>query len=118
MQDTLWQWMLTKDEEYCQRIIRRYRMWRESVLSEEYLMNYIDEVAAYLGPAAERNFAVWGYSFTEYRPLDPDSRNPDSFAEAVEDLKAFIRDRGAWMDEYIETVQQYGHPSINKRYNH
>ena len=118
MQDTLWQWMLTKDEDYCQQIIDRYRMWRESFLSEDYLMNYIDETIAYLGPAVERNFEVWGYSFEDYRPLEPDSRNPDSFEDAVEQLKTFIRDRGSWMDEFIETVQQYGHPSVNKRYNH
>ena len=118
MQDTLWQWMLTKDEAYCQRIIYLYRMWRESFLGEEYLMNYIDEAIAYLGPAVERNFQVWGYSFEGYRPLDPDSRNPDSFEDAVEQLKTFIRDRGRLMDEFIETVQQYGHPSVNKRYNH
>ena len=59
MQDSLWQWMLTKDESYCQRIIDRYRMWRGSILSEEFLMDYIDEVIAYLGPAVERNFQVW-----------------------------------------------------------
>ena len=118
MQDTLWQWMLTKDEAYCQRIIDRYRMWRESFLGEEYLMNYIDEAIAYLGPAVERNFQVWGYSFEGYRPLDPDSRNPDSFEDAVEQLKTPIRDRGRRLDDFIETVQQYGHPSVNKRYNH
>ncbi len=118
MQDSTWQWMLTKDEEYCRRIIDRYRMWRESVLNEEYLLNYIDETLAYLGPAVERNFEVWGYTFEGYRPLSPDNRNPDSFEQAVEDLKAYIRNRGAWMDEYIETVRQYGHPSVNKRYNH
>lgn len=117
MQDTLWQWMLTKDEAYCQQIIDRYRMWRKSVLSEDYLMNYIDETIAYLGPAVERNFEVWGYAFEGYRPLEPDSRNPASFDDAVEDLKAFIQDRGRWMDEFIDTVQQYGHPSVNKRYH-
>ena len=118
MQGTLWQWMLTKDEEYCRKIINRYRHWRDSVLSEEYLMDYIDQVVAYLGPAVQRNFQRWGYSFEGFRPLLPDSRNPDSFADAVEDLKEFIRQRGAWMDEYIDVVQQYGHPSVNKRYNH
>ena len=118
IQDTVWQWMLTKDEAYCQRIIDRYRMWRKGVLSEEYLLNYIDETLDYLGPAVGRNFEVWGYTFEDYRPLSPDSRNPDSFEQAVEDLKSFIQNRGAWMDEYIETVRQYGHPSVNKRYNH
>ena len=117
MQDTLWQWMLCKDEAYCQRIIDRYRMWRESFLSEEYLMDYIDETIAYLGPAIDRNFAVWGYTFQQ-EWLAPAERNPESFEEAVEQLKGFLRERGAWMDEHIETVRQYGHPSVNKRYNH
>ena len=118
MQNTPWQKMLTRDEDYDQRIIDRYRMWRESFLGEEYLMNYIEETIAYLGPAVERNFEVWGYSFAEYTPLNPESRNPDSFESAVEHLKGHIRERGAWMDQYIEVVLQYGHPSAVKKYNH
>ena len=117
-QNTPWQKMLTRDEDYDRRIIQRYRMWRESFLSEAYLMDYIDAVAAYLGPAIDRNFDVWGYTFEEYLPLEPESRNPDSFEDAVEDMKDFIRERGAWMDRYIEVVQQYGHPSAVKKYNH
>ena len=118
MQNTPWQKMLTRDEDYDRRIIDRYRMWRGSVISEEYLMNYIDETIAYLGPAIQRNFEVWGDAFAEYLPLEPESRNPDSFEDAVEDLKGFLRERGEWMDEYIEVVQQYGHPSAVKKYNH
>ena len=117
-QNTPWQKMLTRDEDYDRRIIQRYRMWRESSLSEAYLMDYIDAVVAYLGPAIDRNFDVWGYTFEEYLPLEPESRNPDSFEDAVEDMKDFIRERGAWMDRYIEVVQQYGHPSAVKKYNH
>ena len=118
MQNTTWQKMLTRDEDYDQRIIDRYRMWREGILSDEYLLNYIDEIVAYLGPAIDRNFEVWGYSFAEYLPLQPVSRNPDTFEKAIQDLKDFIQKRGAWMDEYIEVVQQYGHPSVVKKYNH
>ena len=47
-------------------------MWRESFLSEAYLMDYIDESIAYLGPAIDRNFEVWGYTFEEYLPLEPE----------------------------------------------
>lgn len=117
MQNTLWQKMLTRDEAYDLKIMERYRMWRDSYLSDEYLMAYIDGVTAYLGDAVERNFQVWGYTFQEYRPLTPDSRNPDSFEKAVEQLKEHIRERGAWMDQYIEIVQQYGHPSAVKKYD-
>ena len=81
-------------------------------------MNYMDETIAYLGPTIQRNFEVWGDAFAEYLPLEPESRNPDSFEDAVEDLKGFLRERGEWMDEYIEVVQQYGHPSAVKKYNH
>ena len=41
-----------------------------------------------------------------------------SFEDAVDQLKEYIHDRGAWMDETIETILQNGHPSVNKRYNH
>lgn len=113
-----WQKMLTRDEDYDRRIIDRYRMWRESCLSEAYLLNYVEETIAFLGDAVERNFQVWGHTFEEYRPLEPDSRNPSGYGEAVEQLKDYIRRRGAWMDAYIEVVQQYGHPSAVKKYDH
>lgn len=113
-----WFVMLTRDENFVDMVIDRYRELRRTYLSEEYLLSYIDDVVAYLGPAVERNFEVWGYTFEDYRPLNPDSRNPDSYEEAVEQLKEFCRERGEWMDENIEALCQYSHPSGNKKYNH
>ena len=118
MQNVVWYFMLMKDESFTESIIDRYRELRKTYLSEEYLLSYIDDVVAYLGPAVERNFEVWGYTFEDYRPLNPDSRNPDSYEEAVEQLKEFCRERGEWMDENIEALCQYSHPSGNKKYNH
>ena len=118
MQNITWFYMLMKDENFVERVIERYRELRETYLSQEYLDSYIDAVVDYLGPAIERNFAVWGYSFEEYRPLAPDTRNPDSYEDAVDQLKDFCRDRGYWMDENIETLLQFCHPSKNKRFNH
>ena len=117
MRNSVWMNMLTRDEEFDERIISRYRMWRESVLSEEYLLNYIDETVAFLGDAIERNFEVWGYSFEEQLLL-PASRDIKSFDEAISQLKEFITERGDWLDEYIEVMRQYGHPSATKKYNH
>ena len=118
LQNNIWYFMIIRDEEFVEEIIRRYHELRKSWLSDEYLTNYIDETIAYLGPAIDRNFAVWGYTFEEYRPLNPDSRNPEDFGVAVEQMKDFIAERGEWMDEHIDILRQYGHPSKNKKYNH
>ena len=116
--DKVWYYMLFKSERFVSRVLERYEELRNTVLSEEYLMDYVDETLEYLGPAIERNFEVWGNTFEDYRPLIPDDRNPDSFEEAVEQLKDWLCDRGNWMDENLHTIQQYAHPSRNKTYNH
>ena len=118
LQNNVWYFMLIRDEEFVEEIIRRYHELRRNWLSDAYLTNYIDETIAYLGSAIDRNFTVWGYTFEEYRPLNPDSRNPEDFDAAVEQMKDFIAERGEWMDEHIDILRQYGHPSKNKKYNH
>lgn len=118
MQQAVWYYMLMKDEYFVKRIISEYRELRRSYLSEEYLLGYIDEVIEYLGPAIERNFEVWGYTFDEFLALSPSERNPEDFDDAVDQLKDFIHDRGDWMDEHIEILLQYSHESKNKKFNH
>lgn len=123
LQNRIWYFMLTKDQDFVERIVVRYRQLRKDVLSEENLMAYIDGTAAYLGPAVQRNFSKWGYSFDpakldSYDLLKPVERNLTSYDGAVSQLKGFLQKRGAWMDENIETLFQYCHESKNKNYNH
>ena len=91
-------------------------------MSEEYLLSYIDEVIEYLGPAIERNDEVWGYSYDpsvleygQYRIPDPgqtlEDVNPGSHEQAVEWMIDYMLTRGRWMDEHIEDLRQYCHPS-------
>lgn len=123
LHERTWYFMLTKDEAFVNAIIKRYKTLRKTALSEEYLINYIDETAAFLGDARHRNFKVWGYSFDPskltYRSLlQPYERNIKSYDEAIAQLKSFIKTRGNWMDRNIETLHQYSHASKNKRYNY
>ena len=79
--------MLTKDEDFIEQVISRYRSLRRGILSDSYLQSYLDSAAAYLGPAIERNYQVWGYSFdpaslNERNRLWPEERNPLSYQEA------------------------------------
>lgn len=114
--------MLIKDEFFVSALIRRYHALRKTILSEEYLLSYIDDTVAFLGSAAERNFEVWGDTLDlEHMPSsvrqDPPNRNPQSYEEAVDDLKAYIIWRGAWLDAHIDSLMQYCHESAVKKYN-
>lgn len=117
MQHCLWYVMLIKDEDFTDRIIKRYKQLRKTYFSEEYLNGYIDDCIEYLGDAIERNFSVWGYTFKEeHDVLKPAERNARSYDEAVKQLKDFLRIRTAWLDENIETVKQYSKESKVKKF--
>ena len=118
MQNCLWYFMLMKDEDFVNTIIRRYRELRKGVLSDEYLNAYIDDVVDYLGPAIERNYEKWGYSFEEaYDLLQPAYRNPRNYEQALQQMKGFLHIRSEWMDENIEALRQYGAESRVKKFN-
>lgn len=114
----LWYVMLMKDPGFVNAILDRYEQLRQGVLSDEAMNEYIDETVAFLGPAVERNFTVWGYTFEEeYDMLIPAERNPRSFDEAVDDLKTALFTRADWMDRNIHTLQQYSAESKTKKFN-
>lgn len=119
LQWSTWYMMLMKDEKFTDRIINRYRYLRRHYLSDEYLLNYIDEIVAYLGDAVDRNYDVWGYTFDEENDLlVPTNRNVRSYEEAIEQLKTHIVERGKFMDEHIESIRQFSSESKVKKYNH
>ena len=114
-----WFFKLVKDEDFTEKVIYRYKQLRETYLSDEYLINYIDNSVEYLGSAVDRNFEKWGYSFDEKEGfLEPKSRNPHNYKEAIDQYKGAILQRTKWLDENIETLRQFSHESKVKKYNH
>jgi hypothetical protein len=119
-----WFGQLMQDEEFVTRVVSRYRELRRGVLSDEHLMTYIGEVDEWLGSAVERNFDVWGWSFDPLRLSGRERRspeagsgqeledvNPENRQEAMEWMTEYMRERGSWMDEHIDSLYQYCHPS-------
>jgi hypothetical protein len=106
LQNRIWFNALIQDGNFTEQVIRRYRELRETYLSEEYLNRYIDETIAYLGDAIDRNYQRWNTAF-DYDLLLPSDRNPDSYEEAVLDMKQYIHVRGEWMDKNIDILRQY-----------
>ena len=117
LQYSVWYYMLSKDEGFVDAVIDRYRELRQGLFGDKALSAYMDAVVAWLGPAVERNFSVWGYTLAEDM-ISPAERNPHSHAEAVAQMKDFCTKRGAWMDEHIDILRQYSHESKNKKFNH
>lgn len=117
--------MLFRDEDFVEETLARYNLLRKGVLREERIFSILDETIAFLGPAINRNDAVWGYSYADgwldgfdmdLQPLDYD-RNPRDYAHAVEQLKAAIAERGAFMDEYLHVLRQFSAESAVKEWN-
>lgn len=124
LQSAMWYAYLFKDKAFVDRVVQRYYELRETVFSEEYLQNYIDETIEYLGPAIERNYEKWGYSFRSeyngrsYDYLYPEKRNPRNYEEAVQQLKTCVSERIEHMDSHIERLYSLCHDSLNKNYNY
>ena len=117
LQNRLWYWMLMKDEDFTERILYRYHELRRGILSKEALDAYVDEVNAFIAPALARNDARWGDVSGQANLLVPAYRNLDSRSAAVGQLKGYLHNRGAWLDENIETLRQYSAASKVKQYN-
>ena len=118
LQNCPWFYMLTKDRAFVEQIIKRYQELRKTYFSDEYMTEYIDDTVAYLGPAIERNFEKWGYTFDEdYCLLIPHERDIHSYEEAVRLLKEYLLERADWMDKNIYTLKQYCEESKDKRFD-
>lgn len=116
-QNSIWYHMLCKDEDFVETVIDRYREFREGVLDEQYIDNYIDSVVEWLGPSIERNYQTWNQAL-QHNVLLPPSRNIHTYIEAINQMKEFCHKRGEWLDEHIEILRQYCHESKVKKFNH
>lgn len=120
-----WYTYLLRDRRFVEQVVKRYRELRKTILSDEYLENYIAQTVEYLGPAIDRNYARWGDIFTrEYSEQHPDislsplERNPLNYDEAIAQLMDTIRRHGQFLDENIEVLYGRCHASINKKYQY
>ena len=63
----------------------------------------------------ERNFDVWGDTFSDDELMTPAERNITSFDEAKSQLETYILERADWMDRNIDTLRHVQTPSVHTK---
>lgn len=109
-----WFSRLLQDRAFVDAVIKRYEELRTDKLSKEYFEMLLNSFQKELGPAIERNFAVWGYSFdinfltgtVDYLGADQ-SRDLKSYDAAVEQLKKAIDLRFEFLDDNIQELYSF-----------
>lgn len=102
---------MLRDPEFTEALIERYAELRKSILSDESIRAYVEQTIDYLGPAIERDWARWGYYYTNGGYLQPEAsgvdRNTKSYREEVEKILSVLSEHGAWMDEHLDSLYQF-----------
>lgn len=103
---------LLKDPVFTAALIERYGELRKTILSDASIENFVQQVIAYLGPAIERDWARWGYYYTEggyLKPVDSmgTNRNTKTHQQEVDRILNVLHEHGAWMDEHLDSLYQF-----------
>lgn len=114
----LWLDRMMEDPWFRDRLVERYREYRNTVFAEENIQSIIDEAYGTALAAATRNGQRWPDLYSG-KYVWPNAFTFDSYTEAVNDLKTWIHNRLQWLDENIGWVNgeksDYGKPEMNRR---
>ncbi|MBI2422280.1 MAG: CotH kinase family protein [Candidatus Hydrogenedentes bacterium] len=99
-----WPPRLLEDPAFAARYVARWQELRNGVLADEYVDSVIDALVADMKTGPARNFLRWNILganifVTHTRP------QPATHAGEVAQLRAWIRDRAAWMDAHIDDLR-------------
>lgn len=107
---------LCKDEHFIKQLEKRYVELRRTSLSENHVIEKIDEIVAYLGGAQERDWYRWGHWYTttnkysllpEKRVKEPDKvRNAVTYQDEIYRIKTMIREHGDYIPEALRKLEK------------
>ena len=100
--NTFWWRRLLTDQNFKNKAIQRWRELRTGVLSMENIFSVIDNAVLLLDEAQQRNFERWPvlgiYVWPNTEPY------PETYAGEITNLKTWITERAAWMDDNMCTI--------------
>ena len=100
-----WWERLLMDEDFKQRLVRRWKALRKNELATSKLLGEIDRTAEYLSEAQTRNFERW--PVLGRRVLGNPGPYLPTYKQEVQQLKTWLQARLKWMDQHIKSPRQY-----------
>lgn len=95
-----WLSRMLQDQHFVEKVVERYQELRQGVLATSAVNEQIDLYQGELGAAIERNYAVWGYTFTS-NLLVGEGRDITSYDAAITQLKEAYKTRTDYLDEHF-----------------
>ena len=99
-----WLDRMMQDPWFRNRLVERYRAYRETAFSEENIQSIIDAAYYEVIESATRNAARWPELYDGHSYIWPNAFTFNSYTEAVNDLKEWLHKRITWLDENIGWV--------------
>ena len=99
-----WDRLLT-DEDFKQRLVKRWQALRKNELATSKLLGEIDRTAKYLSEAQKRNFERW--PVLGRRVFGNPGPDFPTYEQEVQQLKTWLQARLQWMDQRIKSPRQY-----------
>lgn len=97
-----WWQQFQYDTLFVSRLKCRWGLLRQNTLSQSFLFNYIDSIAAFIDEGKDRNFETWQILGTYVWP-NP-SPIPTTYAGEIQNLKTWITNRLNWIDNNLPGI--------------
>lgn len=104
---------LVKLEKFTDKLEKRYKELRKTLLNEEYIDSFIDETIAYLGNARLRDRSMYSEYYYDLDIVDEEvtglsiDRRRYTTEDEVLRIKDFLHEHGEYMDEHISGLKQF-----------
>ncbi len=93
----MWWRAMMEDPVFTNHLKCRWEKFKDGLLSQDSIFEWIDQYVEFLEEPLERNFEQWEF-IGEYIWIEPDDI-PDSYEGEIEYLKDWIHERIAWLDD-------------------
>lgn len=97
--------LMLKDTLFSQAVCKRYTELRQTIFATDYLLKYVDSIAALTQSAQVRHYAKW--NILGYNSWTPEVNfSPTNFQGEVTKLKSWITRRMNWLDQNVPKLCQ------------